>query len=359
MNKILSPYSKNGLQLKNHLVMAPMTRSRAIGSIPNELMAEYYGQRTGAGLIVTEGTAPAPEGLGYARIPGVFNQEQVEGWKKVTAAVHEGGSKIFIQLMHTGRVTHKANLPQGATVVGASDKKAEGKMWTDSEGMQDNSTPRALTTAEVKDVVQAYVQSSKNAIEAGFDGIELHGANGYLIEQFLNPTVNTRTDEYGGGHENRARFAVELARQVAEAIGKEKVGMRISPYNTFNDMGEYDAQDIRDTYVYLVQELNKLGIAYVHINNNPKAPKDLYDELRSSFDNTLIFCGGLKPDTAEQKLDEGFDLVAFASLYLANPDLDKRIEKQAELNKPDQNTFYTPGPEGYIDYPTLQGEQGK
>lgn len=354
MSKILSPYSKNGFTLKNHLVMAPMTRSRAIGNVPNALMAEYYGQRTGAGLIITEGTAPAPEGLGYPRIPGVFSKQQVEGWKLVTAAAHAGGSKIFIQLMHTGRVSHQANLPQGAKVVGASNLKAAGQMWTDTEGMQENSEPEALTTQGVKDVIESHVQAAKNAIEAGFDGVELHGANGYFIEQFLNPKVNTRTDEYGGSVENRTRFALEIAEKTAHAIGKNKVAIRISPYNTFNDMAGYDAQDIRDTYVHLVKELNKLGIGYIHINNNPAAPKELYDEIRNSFDNTLIFCGGLKPETAEQKLDEGFDLVAFASLYLANPDLDKRIEQKAELNTPNVNTFYSADAVGYTDYPTLE-----
>lgn len=356
MSKILQPYSKNGLELKNHLVMAPMTRSRALGSIPNDLMAEYYGQRAGAGLIITEGTSPAPEGLGYPRIPGIFSAEQIEGWKKTTKAIHEGGSKVFIQLMHTGRVTHKANLPKGAEVVGVSDIKAAGQMWTDSEGMQENQQPRALTTAEVKEVIAAYVQAAKNAVEAGFDGVELHGANGYLIEQFLNPKVNTRTDKYGGSAENRIRFAVEIAQQTSAAIGKEKVGIRISPYNTFNDMAGYEPQDIRDTYIGLVEEVNKLGIAYVHINFNPAAPQELYTEIRRSFDNTLIFCGGLKPETAEQKLNDGYDLVAFASKYLANPDLDKRIELKAELNTPNVNTFYTPGAEGYTDYPFLTAE---
>src|SRR5471030_1936508 len=197
-NQILSTYKKGALNLKNHLVMAPMTRSRAIGNIPNDLMAAYYAQRNGAGLIITEGTAPAPEGLGYPRIPGMFSREQIEGWKKITKVVHEGGSKIFIQLMHTGRIGHEDNLPEGLKPVSSSDIKAAGQIFTDTKGLQDHTAPEALTTEGVKEVITGHVKASKNAIEAGFDGIELHGANGYLIEQFLNPNCNTRTDEYGG-----------------------------------------------------------------------------------------------------------------------------------------------------------------
>ena len=198
MNKILMPYFKGQLSLKNHLVMAPMTRSRAINNIPNELMAEYYGQRTGAGLMITEGTAPMPEALGYPRIPGIFSPEQIVGWKKVTSAVHSGDSKFFVQLMHTGRIGHLDNFPKGIEPVGASDIKATGQMFTDTIGLHAYSRPVALTTEGVKQIVARHITAAKNAMEAGFDGIELHGANGYLIEQFLNPNVNTRTDEYGG-----------------------------------------------------------------------------------------------------------------------------------------------------------------
>ena len=240
MKTLLTPYKGTSLRLKNHIVMAPMTRSRAIGNIPNALMAEYYGQRNGAGLIITEGTAPAPEALGYARMPGIFSSEQVEGWKAVTAAVHKGGSRIFSQLMHTGRIGHDANLPAGARLIGVSALRAAGQIPTDSMGMKDHSMPVALTTGQVQQVIASYVAAAKNAMAAGFDGVELHGANGYLIEQFLNPNVNDRGDQYGGSIENRVRFAVEVARQVSEAIGRDKVGIRLSPYSTLGDLQPYE-----------------------------------------------------------------------------------------------------------------------
>lgn len=354
MNKILSPYAKNGLSLKHHLVMAPMTRSRAINNIPNDLMAEYYSQRSGAGLIITEGTAPMPEGLGYPRIPGIFSKEQVNGWKKVTAAVHAHNSKIFVQLMHTGRIGHKDNLPEGAELIGSSDIKAAGQIFTDTAGNQDHSAPQPLTTAGVKAIVAGHIAAAKNAIEAGFDGIELHGANGYLIEQFLNPNVNTRTDEYGGSIEKRARLVVEMAEGIAAAIGKDKVGIRFSPFNTLGDQQPYGEEETIQTYIYLAQEMNRIGIAYLHIGVAAKVPQQTFDGIRTAFQNTIILCNGLTPDTAEAALNNGFaDLVAFGRAFLANPDLDKRIAEKAPLNAPDFATAYTPGGKGYTDYPTL------
>src|ERR1700744_518076 len=207
--KLYSPAKIGAIELKNHIVMSPMTRSRAIGNIPNELMAEYYGQRAGAGLIVTEGTSPSPNGLGYARIPGIFSDAQVQGWKKVTKAVHDKGSKIFVQLMHTGRISHPLNLPEGAQVLAPSAVKPAGQMWTDTQQMQDHPEPKAMTTEELEQAKAEFAQAAKNAVEAGFDGIELHSANGYLLEQFLSPISNVRTDEYGGSIENRTRFVIE------------------------------------------------------------------------------------------------------------------------------------------------------
>src|SRR4028119_528115 len=221
MKKILSPYTNGSLSLKNHLVMAPMTRSRAINNLPNHLMAEYYGQRSGAGLIITEGTAPAPEALGYPRIPGIFSGPQMEGWKKVTSAVHKDGTKIFLQLMHTGRIGHKDNLPDGAQLVGPTTKTAAGQIFTDNLGMQDHSEPIALTTEGIKTVIEGFTTAAKNAVTAGFDGIELHAANGYLLEQFLNPAVNNRTDEYGGSIGNRAKLILDIAEETTALIGKE------------------------------------------------------------------------------------------------------------------------------------------
>ncbi|WP_343690928.1 alkene reductase [Chitinophaga sp.] len=351
MNKLLMPYDKGGLQLKNHLVMAPMTRSRAINNLPNELMAAYYAQRTGAGLIITEGTAPSPDALGYSRIPGIFSKEQTIAWKPVTAAAHAAGSKMFLQLMHTGRIGHPANLPVGARLVGPSTKKAEGEIWTDSLGQQPYPVPEMLTAAEIKGVIAEFVNAARNAIEAGFDGVEVHGANGYLVEQFLHPVVNDRTDEWGGNVANRARFAISVVKEIAAAIGADKVGIRFSPYSTLGDLAPYDAHE---TYAFLAKEMNQLAIAYVHIGMSASIPEATFQAIRAGFKGTIILCNGLTPETAEAALHAGFaDLVAFGRAFLANPDLDKRIEAGAPLNEPDYNTLYTPGPVGYTDYAVL------
>ena len=354
MKTILSPYSKGDFKLKNHLVMAPMTRSRAINNIPNDLMAEYYGQRTGAGLIITEGTAPAPEALGYPRIPGMFNQAQIEGWKKTTAAVHKAGSKIFLQLMHTGRIGHNENLPEGAFVVGASNIKAAGQIHTDTIGKQDHSEPVALATDGIKPVIEGFATAAKNAMKAGFDGVELHAANGYLLEQFLNPNVNNRTDEYGGSIENRARLILEVAEQTIAVIGKDKVGIRFSPFSNLGDLQAYDEKEVNETYVYLATALNKLGIVYIHISLNANTPQKTLDGIRSNFNGTFILSGGFTPESAEQALIKGTaDLVAFGRSFLANPDFDKRIEKSMPLNPVDFTTLYSADAVGYTDYPTL------
>ncbi|WP_298736976.1 alkene reductase [uncultured Chitinophaga sp.] len=354
MNKILAPYEKGHLKLKNHLVMAPMTRSRAINNLPNGLMVEYYAQRSGAGLIITEGTAPAQEALGYSRIPGIFSDEQTAAWKPVADAVHAKGSRIFMQLMHTGRIGHPANLPAGVSLVGASDIKAAGEIWTDSEGMQAYPVPKALTTAGIEDVIAAHVKAAQNAIKAGFDGVELHGANGYLIEQFLNPHVNNRTDAWGGSVKNRAGLAISLAREIAAAIGPDKVGIRFSPFSTLGDLQPYAEEEVHETYAYLASALNALNIAYIHIGVSAVIPQKTFDAIRSAFKGTIILCNGLTPDTAVAALDAGFaDLVAFGRAFLANPDLDKRIAASEKLNDPDYTTLYTPGPNGYTDYPAL------
>lgn len=354
MKKLLMPYNSQSLNLKNHLVMAPMTRSRAIGNVPNALMAEYYSQRRGAGLIITEGTAPAPEALGYARIPGIFLQEQIEGWKLTTAAVHQNDTKIFLQLMHTGRIGHPANLPEGVQVVGASAIAAAGQMHTDTMGMQDYPVPVALSTEGVQDVISRYVTAAKNAVAAGFDGVELHAANGYLIEQFLNPNVNNRTDIYGGSIENRSRFAIEVAQQVADAIGKEKVGVRISPNSTLGDLQAYDADATEETYIHLSREFNRIGLAYIHISINAQVPAQTLAAIRTEFEGTIIYCNTFTTEKAEDELNKGdADLIAFGRPFLANPDLEQRIINGAELNAPDFTTLYTPGAKGYTDYPVL------
>jgi N-ethylmaleimide reductase len=354
MKKLFMPFTKGSLQLKNHVVMAPMTRSRALNNIPNELMATYYKQRSGAGLIVTEGTSPSPEGLGYPRIPGVFTDAQVEGWKAVTKGVHENGSKIFLQLMHTGRVAHEANLPKGYSVVGLSNIKAAGEIFTDTEGMQEHSIPVALDASGIENLINDFVKAAGNAIEAGFDGVELHGANGYILEQSLNPNVNTRTDNYGGNIENRSRLTLEITEKIAAAIGADKVGLRISPYSALSDMPAYEEEEVHQTYVYLIEELNRLGIAYIHVSDSPAIPERTHEAIRSAFFNTLIYCNGLTPETAEAKLQDGLaDLVAFGRSFLANPDFIRRMEKNDPLNEVDYMSLYTPAAQGYTDYPVL------
>ena len=351
MKKILTPYKKGNLSLKNHLVMAPMTRSRAIDNLPNDLMTEYYKQRSGAGLIITEGTSPSPDGLGYCRIPGIYSKPQIEGWKAITSAVHKNDSKIFLQIMHTGRVAHADNLPKEGRVIAPSAIKAAGQMYTDTKGLQDHSEPKALTTEEVYKVIDEYVTAGKNAIEAGFDGVELHGANGYLIEQFLNPNVNNRTDEFGGSIKNRSQFVLSITRKLADAIGSDKIGVRFSPFSTYNDLQPYPENEVHETYSYLATELNSLDIAYLHISNNPSIPQNTHDAIRQNFKGTIIMCNGLTPESAEDILQQGtYDLVGFGRSYIANPDFDKRIEKNIALNEVDYQTLYTPFKEGYTDY---------
>lgn len=357
MKKILTPFKKNGLELKNHLVMAPMTRSRALNNIPNDLMAEYYGQRTGAGLIIAEGTAPMKDGVGYPRIPGIYSDGQIEGWKKVTDAVHKKGSKIFLQLMHCGRIAHEDNIPEGGKIMAPSAIKAEGEMYTDTKGLQDHTKPEAYTKEEVKKTIEGHIKAAENAIKAGFDGVEIHAAHGYLIEQFLNPHVNKRDDEYGGTVEKRARFVVEIVNGIAAAIGKEKTGIRLSPYNKFNDQPAYDKDEVHETYRYLTEKIADAGILYIHLSMNEDAQEKTYKTIREKYQGIIIQCNGLSPETAEKALHgEVADLVAFARNWLANPDLEKRIAEEADLNEPKQDLFYSPGAEGYTDYPTLKQE---
>lgn len=358
MKKLLTPFIKGNLELKNHLVMAPMTRSRAIDNLPNELMATYYAQRTGAGLIVTEGTAPAPEALGYPRIPGVFSQQQTEAWKPVTKKVHQTGSKIFLQLMHTGRIGHNDNLPKGITLVGVSDIKATGQIFTDTKGLQDFSAPVALSKEGIKNVINGFVLASQNAIEAGFDGVEIHGANGYLLEQFLNPHINNREDEYGGIMENRTRFIIEVVEAVANAIGKEKVGIRFSPFSKLGDLAPYDEQETTNTYAWLAQKLDELQIAYIHVAVNAPIPEKTFQLIRKNFSGTIILSNGLTPETGEAALHAGFaDLVAFGRSFLSNPDFVERIQTNATLNPVDFSTLYTPGTRGYTDYPRMNSSK--
>jgi len=357
MSLLFSSTTLGPLALQNRLVMAPLTRSRAIGNIPNDLMVKYYAQHASAGLIITEGTSPSPNGLGYARIPGIYSAEQIAGWKRVTAAVHPLGAKIFVQLMHCGRVAHPLNLPAGARILGPSAVAAAGEMYTDAKGMQPNATPEAMTEADIKSTIEEYAHAAKNAVAAGFDGVELHGANGYLLEQFFRPTSNRRTDRYGGSIENRARFVLEVTRAVVGAIGKDKVGIRLSPFGAFNDMPAYPTTEA--DYTHLAGELNAIGLVYIHLVDHssmgaPPVPESMKATFRSVFKRTLILSGGYDAVRAESDLEAGkCDLVAFGRPFLANPDLVARWKAGAALNAPDMSTFYTPGPKGYTDYPTL------
>ena len=363
-NLAFAPAKLGNLTLTNHLVMAPMTRSRALSNVPNELMAEYYRQRATAGLIITEGTSPSANGLGYARIPGLFNQEQATNWQRVTETVHHHGGHIFVQLMHAGRVFHPLNLPAGAEGVAPSAVAAQGQMWTDQQQMQDQPTPRALTTEEVAKVRDEFVHSAKLALEAGFDGVELHGANGYLLEAFLNPASNQRTDQYGGSVQNRARFVLEVAQAVADAIGKERTGIRLSPWGVFNDMAAYP--EIDETYAYLAEELQKIGLVYLHLVDHasmgaPAVPAATVDTIRAKFTNTLILSGGYSTVAQiDAALNGRADLVAIGRPFISNPDLVERLEKGLPLAESDQATYYAPGPngfaDGYTDYPTADGQ---
>lgn len=354
-------YQLGNATLANRLVMAPMTRSRAINNQPNELIAAYYAQRATAGLIVTEGVSPSPNGLGYARIPGIFSADQIKAWKQVTKAVHDGGGKIFAQLMHTGRVGHALNLPEGARIIAPSAIALPGQMWTDQEGMKDHPVPQALTAEQLLETKNEFIQAARNAVEAGFDGIELHGANGYLLEQFLSPHSNQRTDNYGGSVENRARFVLEVAQGASKAIGNDKVGIRLSPFGVFNDMPHYP--EIEATYTYLAEELNKVGVAYIHIVDHssggaPEVPLSIKQTIREKFQNTLILSGGYTHARAEEDLASGFaDLVAFGKPFITNPDLVTRFQKNFPLNiKLDASTLYTPGAKGLTDYPVFEDE---
>jgi N-ethylmaleimide reductase len=359
---LFDPFSLGPITLQNRMVMAPMTRNRAIGNVPNDLMATYYAQRARIGLIVTEGVSPSPNGLGYARIPGLFNADQVQAWQKVTSAVHQQGGHIFAQFMHTGRASHIDNLPAGGRVVSSVEIPITAEIFTDTKGSQPATRPHALSEPEIAIVVAEFATAALLAREAGFDGVEIHGANGYLVEQFLNGNVNTRQDGYGGSAEGRNRFAIEVATAMTAAIGPERVAIRLSPYGAFNDTGAFDGVD--EQYVSLVQKLSDLGLAYIHIVDHssmgaPKPTDALQQRLRDTFKGPYIASGGFDLARAEAVLAVGAaDLVAFGRPALANPDLPARLAGNVPLNAPDYATFYTPGELGYTDYPAIAVSAG-
>jgi N-ethylmaleimide reductase len=336
-----------------------MTRSRALGNLPNALMATYYAQRASAGLIITEGVSPSPNGLGYARIPGLFSEAQAQAWKAVTDAVHARGGRIVVQLMHTGRVAHVANLAAGAEVLGPVEGACPGEMWTDSQQMQPHSSARVMTEQDIQRSIDEFAQACRLAMQAGFDGVELHAANGYLIEQFLNANVNQRTDGWGGSIEGRNRFALEVARACAAAIGADRVGIRLSPHGAFNATGTFPEVDAQ--VEALVAGLSSLGLLYVHLLDHsamgaPAVPAALKRRLRETFQGPFILAGGFDASTAEAALQAGqADLIAFGRPFLANPDLVQRMQAGAALNALDMATLYTADAKGYTDYPTLAG----
>ena len=351
---LFTPYNLGRITLKNRIVMAPMTRSRAIGNIPNDMMAEFYSQRTDAGLLITEGTSPSPNGLGYARIPGLFNQEQLNGWRKVTSQVHNKDGHIFVQLMHTGRVSHPLNMPPEAKIFSSSAEMLKGEMWTDQKQLQPYPVPLEMSYKDIQDTIAEFVKSAKLAVEAGFDGIELHGANGYLIEQFINPTVNKRNDQYGGTIENRIRFVLEVAQKTADVVGGDKLGIRVSPYGAASGMGVYN--EIDETYSLLAEKLSALGLVYIHVVDHsslgaPEVKASVKTAIRENFKGTIILSGGYDVVKAEQDLKEKKgDLVAFGRYFISNPDLVNKLKHGSHLQVADSKTFYTPGNKGYTDY---------
>lgn len=346
---LLRPVSLGSLRLKNAIVMAPMTRARAIGTLPNSLMVQYYAARADAGLLIAESTAPSPNGLGYSRIPGIFSDKQMDGWKAVTEAVHAKGGKIFLQLMHTGRISHPINMPEGARILAPSPIAAAGQMWTDVKGMQDFPVPEGMTSTDITATIEEYADGARKAITAGFDGVEIHAANGYLPNQFLNANSNQREDAYGGSPENRNRFVLELAAAVANAIGADKTGIRISPFGRLNDLNEYKGEDLQ--VIALAQGLGKLNLAYLHVVSD-LTPVQTLDAIRIGFGGPIILNGGYTAERAESDIASGkADLISFGKPFIANPDFVAKVATGTALSEPDQSTFYAPGPEGYIDYP--------
>ncbi|RDW16586.1 alkene reductase [Oceanobacillus arenosus] len=352
MKKLFEEVRIGDVTLKNRLGMSPMTRNRALpDGTPSELAAEYYSQRASFGLIISEGTQPSDDGQGYFNTPGIYTASHIEGWKKVTSRVHNEGGRIFIQLMHVGRVSHPDNTPHHRQAVAPSAIAPGIEMHT-AEGKKDIPTPRELGQNEIKEVIQEFRTAAAAAIEAGADGVEIHGANGYLIQQFLSENSNLRQDAYGGTIENRARFAIEVTKAVIDEIGPEKTGIRFSPQGTLNGIEEGDTNI--EMYRYLIGELNKLNLAYLHIMHFGNEP--LLQEIRQLWTQPLVVNRAGRPlEQLTVDVDSGIADVSTIGIWaLANPDFIERIKKNAPLNEPDLNRLYTGGAQGYIDYPFLE-----
>lgn len=354
---LFSPYKLGNLELQNRIVMAPLTRNRAgEGNVPGQLNVTYYTQRASAGLIISEATQISPQGLGYPATPGIHSPEQVAGWKLVTEAVHQHSGRIFLQLWHVGRISHPDLQPDGALPVAPSAIAPTGEVAT-YDGKKPYVTPRALETSEIPGIVEQYRKATENALEAGFDGVEIHGANGYLLDQFLRDGTNHRTDQYGGSVENRARLLLEVTEAVVAVAGAARVGVRLSPSGTFNDMS--DSNPLA-TFGYAAEALNRFGLAYLHIvevmeadlrHGGIKVPTQI---LRTLFSGTLMVNGGYDLERGNAVLSsKKADLVSFGIPFIANPDLPQRFALNVPLNPPDFSTFYGGGVRGYIDYPFL------
>ena len=367
MTSLFEPTHAGDIALANRIAMAPLTRNRAPDAIPTELTATYYAQRASAGLIISEATAISPEGQGYADVPGLYGTEQLDGWKKVTRAVHEAGGKIVVQLWHVGRISHTSLQPGHAKPVAPSAIRAHAKTVLLKDGVPtftDTSEPRALDAEELPRIVQDYRHAARNGIAAGFDGVEIHAANGYLIDQFLKTGANQRTDDYGGSIKNRARLLLEVTRAIVDEIGGGRTGIRLSPVTPANDIVDENPQPLFD---YVVRELGKLGLAYVHvIEGATGGPRELpdrpfdYAELRNAYraaggKGAWMVNNAYDRALAEAALANGADIVAFGRPFISNPDLVERLKQNAPLNELNRDTLYGGGAKGYTDYPTLAG----
>jgi N-ethylmaleimide reductase len=353
-----SPVNLGALRLPNRVLMAPLTRMRADAArVPTPMVAEYYAQRAGAGLIIAEATSVSPRGHGYPNTPGIHTDAQQAGWQQVTAAVHGAGGRIFLQLWHVGRISHSSHQPDGGAPVSSSAVPAKGRVVTAAYKQEELPTPRPLELQEIPGVVAEYADGARRARAAGFDGVEIHGANGYLLDQFLRDCVNRRTDQYGGSVANRARLMLEVAEAVTGVWGGDRVGIRLSPSGTSNDMRDSDP---RTVYSYLLRELNRFGLAYAHVTQATEddlkrgSPAIPVAEFRPHFKGPMISAGGFTRQTGEQALREGWlDAVVYGQLFISNPDLPERFARGAPLTEPDKKTYYSPGPHGYTDYPPL------
>jgi N-ethylmaleimide reductase len=352
MTTLFDPVKLGDLELSNRIVMAPMTRSRAgDGDVPTDLNVEYYRQRATAGLIISEGTQPSENGKGYCRTPGIHSAAQIAGWRKVTKAVHAEGGKIVLQIMHCGRIGAQANRAPGAESVAPSAIQAAGQMFTDAAGMQDFDVPRALEISEIPALIAEFGQATANALEAGFDGVELHAASGYLPMQFLSSGSNHRTDRYGGSAENRVRAAVEMLEAMAKAAGPGRVGIRICPGVSFNDIQD---DNPKETYSTLLKAIDPMGLAYLHLILLKTPQVDGLEVAKANFTGNLILNDSITLERGNEMVDSGeATAISFARYFLANPDLVRRFREGAELAHFNRKTLYTPGPAGYTDYPFI------